>query len=100
MDAEDPTPEIEEDWIQLNEDSLRAAAGWNALTGVSYEFPEISVPRGGISFSNPRLTLTKKELRARLDKVEPALAEARRLQRKAERKVRRLLKIIEREAGR
>lgn len=85
----DETPEDE----VLTEPVNLAAGGWCAPSEIIY--PDLAVRRGGITFAAPK-PLTKKQLKARLDHVEPALKAARRENRKLRRKNRRLVKLIAR----
>lgn len=72
--------------------------GWCAPGDQFYpglDLPLVTVTRGGLSFTAPK-PLTKKQLQAQVDRLQPALARAQRENRKLRRKNRRLLKLIAR----
>jgi hypothetical protein len=82
-----PTP----DSLRAPDGSLYHQGGWRSPSDSL--FPDFVVQRGGITFTAPK-PLTKKQLRAQLDRLQPALARAQRENRKLRRKNRRLLKLI------
>lgn len=90
-------------------ESLVASGGWRAPSETSfpvYDFGEVTARRGGISFTAPpkpleeltheELLTRAKALRDQCDRLVTSLNKERTARRKAERKVKRLLKIIER----
>lgn len=84
-----------------------ASGAWRRPAGIGYDiFPEVTVTRGGVTFlAPPKLLeeLTHEELLARAkayqrreDDLVRSLNKERRARRKAEKRAKRLLKIIER----
>jgi hypothetical protein len=108
-DEGEPQPPTEDEPKPFD---LTSSGGWMSPHDVAYpllDIPEVTARRGGMSFtfpSDPYNGLGKKELRARLKERDERIREygnirakdARRV-RKLERKVRRLLAIVERLAG-